>query len=209
MISPRFELAIISHVPDQHRYDLTATHLRFLSSDYYAAQRVIERLVDVKALGLVSPSKLALVDVDLMAYVDSYNYRHPESVMSLKVKWSAFRAFRDVTSFPLYTRSTMDGLYDGKLRVSSQMEWDNWIKFRCLQTRVTMEEYYALWGFDLYSTDHVYTPTDGLSEIEDGHHLLTFHSQSDSPVTISGIDGGDVLDKLEELVTSSKKQVLQ
>lgn len=210
MLHPRFELSIINYGSDKATVPLITTGLRFLANDYYQVQKIVERIREAKAMGLVSASKIALTDVDLMAFVVDYNNRHPETVMSLKIKWSAFRAFRDVCSFPLYTRSTMDGQYDGSLRLSSQSEWDTWLKFRVLQSRVAVEEYFALWG-QTVRTEHIYNPTDALLDIELACHLPTFHKQEASPISISGIDnnGEQVLEQLDLLLAPSGSSVVQ
>lgn len=210
MLHPRFELCIINYGEKKPSVPLIMTGLRFAACDYYRVQKIIEHIRGGKAMGLISSSKIALVDVDLMAFVEDYNHRHPETVMSLKVKWSAFRTFRDVSSYPLYTRSTADGLYDGSLRLSSQHEWDTWLKLRVLQSRVTVEEYYALWGRTV-TTKHIFSPSDALTDLELDCQLLTYHQQSDSPVSLSGIgeDGERVLSQLELLLSPSAPRTVQ
>jgi hypothetical protein len=213
-MQPRFELCFINHGSDLDSIPLVSYGLRFSATQYFRVQKIVEQIRCAKAMGLISPLKIALVDVDLMAFVEDYNNRHPETVMSLKVKWSAFRSYRDVCSYPLYTRTQQPGLLTNSiqnpLRMSSQSEWDAWLKYRAAQTLATMEEYYALWERTV-PMEHVATPTDMLVDLEMDAQLLTFQKQSDSPVSIAGIDsdGESVLEQLELLLSPGHPRTIQ
>lgn len=210
MHASRFELSIINYSDNLSESPLITTNLRFLGDDYHVVQRVVDKICEARALGLVSKSKMAMVDVDLMAYVEDYNYRHPESVMALKVKWSAYRSYKNVCSFPLYTRSTLGGLYDGSLRLSTQSEWDSWINFRSSHSKKVYEEYYALWGHEVH-TEATNTPVDLLTDVENSGHMLTFYRQDDSPVVVTGLEsnGEDVLGQMDILLKSKPSTFLQ